>query len=89
LQFIGASETVPLGLDYHGTPAEQLQKLFQECGVSPEKVHDLMRDLPPQAFAKNLVDWFFSKFNFVRYPISEFLFRQCGWYLSDQDEFRC
>ena len=29
---------VSLGLDTHGTPAEQLQKLFQDCGVSPEKV---------------------------------------------------
>lgn len=29
---------VSLGLDYHGTPAEQLEKLFKDCGVSPDKV---------------------------------------------------
>lgn len=29
---------VSLALDYHGTPAEQLEKLFKDCGVSPDKV---------------------------------------------------
>ncbi|WWD21666.1 hypothetical protein CI109_106152 [Kwoniella shandongensis] len=73
---IHASQPVPLGLDYHGTPAEQLQKLFQDCGVSPHKVTNLMRDLPPHDFASRLVEWYFQKCNYVRYPIDEFLFKQ-------------
>lgn len=71
-----SSEPVPLGLDYHGTPAEQLQNLFHECGVSPDKLQELMQDLPPVDFARSLVDWFFEKFNHVRYPIDELLFRK-------------
>lgn len=35
-----------------------------------------MNDLPPYPLASKLVDWFFAKFNFVRYPIDEMLFRQ-------------
>ncbi|KAK8847577.1 hypothetical protein IAR55_005436 [Kwoniella newhampshirensis] len=73
---IHASQPVPLGLDYHGTPAEQLQKLFQDCGVSPHKVTNLMRDLPPHDFASQLVEWYFQKCNYVRYPLDEFLFKQ-------------
>lgn len=34
-----------------------------------------MDDLPPYPLATKLVDWFFEKFNFVRYPIDESLFR--------------
>jgi hypothetical protein len=32
--------------------------------------------LPEYALATKLVDWFFAKVNFVRYPIDEKLFRQ-------------
>ncbi|WVN89314.1 uncharacterized protein L203_104536 [Cryptococcus depauperatus CBS 7841] len=71
-----SSQPVSLGLNYHGTPAEQLQKFFEDCGVSPSKVTSLMEDLPQQEFANKLVDWFFEKFNFVRYPIDEHSFRQ-------------
>jgi hypothetical protein len=35
-----------------------------------------MNDLPEYALATKLVDWFFAKVNFVRYPIDELLFRQ-------------
>lgn len=35
-----------------------------------------MNDLPDYALASKLVDWFFAKVNFVRYPIDEKLFRQ-------------
>jgi hypothetical protein len=39
---------VSLALDYHGTPAEQLEKLFKDCGVSPDKVcHRIERSDPP------------------------------------------
>ncbi|ODN79510.1 hypothetical protein L202_03476 [Cryptococcus amylolentus CBS 6039] len=71
-----SSQPVYRGLDYHGTPGEQLQKLFGDCGVSPEKVSDLMKDLPAKDFADALVDWFFQKFNFVRYPIDDHAFRK-------------
>ncbi|WVQ79880.1 hypothetical protein IAT38_001980 [Cryptococcus sp. DSM 104549] len=67
---------MPLAANYHGTPAEQLQKLFRDCGVSPGKVTELMRELPNREFAGHLIDWFFQKFNFVRYPIDEYLFKQ-------------
>ncbi|OCF45779.1 nuclear protein [Kwoniella heveanensis CBS 569] len=70
-----SSGPVPRGLDYHGTPAEQLQKLFEDCGVSPHKVPKLLKDLPPRHLTLRLVDWFFSKVNYVRYPIDEHLFR--------------
>lgn len=71
-----STDPVPLGLDYHGTPAEQLQRLFTDCGVSPHKIQDLIAELPPRSDANDLIDWFFTKINHVRYPISEFLFRQ-------------
>ena len=88
---IHSTQPVPRGLDSHGSPAEQLQKLFGDCGLQPQKVRlplysecfelmhqirDLVNDLPPFSSASRLVDWFFEKFNFVRYPIDEVLFRQ-------------
>jgi hypothetical protein len=89
---IRSTQPVPRGLDSHGSPAEQLQKLFHDCGLQPQKVghassratdlrlidqiQDLVNDLPPFPLASRLVDWFFEKFNFVRYPIDETLFRQ-------------
>lgn len=73
---IATADPVPLILDYHGTPAEQLQRLFKDCGVSPHKVQDLMAELPPRSDADGLIDWFFTKINYIRYPISEHLFRK-------------
>jgi hypothetical protein len=35
---ITSTQTVPRGLDYHGEPEQQLQRLFLDCGVQPEKV---------------------------------------------------
>lgn len=32
------SQPVSRGLDYHGTPAESLQRLFEDSGISPYKV---------------------------------------------------
>ena len=33
------SEKVKMKHDIHGTPAENLQRLITDCGVSPHKVH--------------------------------------------------
>lgn len=80
---------VSMKLDIHGTPAENLQRLIRDCGVSPHKVgppfrpllmyqlQELVQELPPKAFADKIIDWFFSKLNYVRYPLDERLFRQC------------
>jgi hypothetical protein len=38
LKMITSTQTVSRGLDYHGSPAEQLQRLFLDCGVQPQKV---------------------------------------------------
>jgi hypothetical protein len=56
-------------------PAENLQRLITECGVSPTKVAELVQELPPKDFANILVDWFFAKINSSRYPIHEGMFR--------------
>ncbi|WWC86725.1 uncharacterized protein L201_001603 [Kwoniella dendrophila CBS 6074] len=74
-QSLHASGPVPLGLDYHGTPAEQLSKLFNDCGLNPEKMTTLMKDLPPRDLAEKITQWFFEKVNYVRYPIDRHLFR--------------
>ncbi|KIR54550.1 nuclear protein [Cryptococcus gattii Ru294] len=70
------SQPVSRGLDHHGTPAESLQRLFEHSGVSPLKVSELLKDLPERALADKLVDWFFEKFNFVRYPIDDHAFKR-------------
>ncbi|KAL1410133.1 hypothetical protein Q8F55_004136 [Vanrija albida] len=62
-------------LDVHGTPAENLQRLITDCGVSPHKVQELIQELPPKPFADRVIDWFFRHLNQVRYPIDERLFR--------------
>ncbi|WRT64595.1 uncharacterized protein IL334_001528 [Kwoniella shivajii] len=74
-QSLHPSGPVPLNLDYHGTPAEQLSKLFNDCGINPEKMTTLMRDLPPRDLADKIIQWYFEKVNYVRYPIDQHLFR--------------
>jgi hypothetical protein len=71
---------VSIKLDIHGTPAENLQRLITDCGVSPHKVQELVQELPPKHFADKIIDWFFSKLNYVRYPIDERSFRACEQY---------
>ncbi|KAK1920862.1 fungal-specific transcription factor domain-containing protein [Papiliotrema laurentii] len=72
---MNASDKVSIKLDQHGTPAENLQRLITDCGVSPHKVAELVQELPPKPFADRVIDWFFSGLNYVRYPIDERLFR--------------
>ncbi|ORY27664.1 fungal-specific transcription factor domain-domain-containing protein [Naematelia encephala] len=74
-QNLDANERVNIQVDFHGTPAENLQRLITDCGVSPHKVAELVQELPPKAFADRILDWFFAKINYIRYPIDERLFR--------------
>ncbi|WVQ83484.1 hypothetical protein IAT38_005625 [Cryptococcus sp. DSM 104549] len=69
------NEKIKMKLDIHGTPAENLQRLITDCGVSPHKIAELVQELPPKHFADRIIDWFFHKLNFIRYPIDERLFR--------------
>ncbi|KIR40039.1 hypothetical protein I307_04861 [Cryptococcus deuterogattii 99/473] len=41
----------------------------------PHKIAELVQELPPKPFADRIIDWFFAKLNFIRYPIDERLFR--------------
>ena len=50
--------------------------MLQTPSLGSWQVRDLMNDLPDYKLASKLVDWFFTKVNFVRYPIDETLFRQ-------------
>ncbi|ORX36464.1 fungal-specific transcription factor domain-domain-containing protein [Kockovaella imperatae] len=72
---LDAKNRVKIKRDVHGTPAENLQRLITDCGVSPHKIAELVQELPPKHFADRIVDSFFSGFNNVRYPIDEHLFR--------------
>lgn len=76
LQLIRTSDPMHLRLDYHGTPAEGLSNLFSELGMDIDRISSLVADLPDEKMMKRLVNHFFTRFNFVRYPISEYLFRQ-------------
>jgi hypothetical protein len=40
-------------------------------------VAELIQELPPKSFADRVVDFFFSKINYTRYPIDERTFRIC------------
>ncbi|KAK4688108.1 hypothetical protein P7C73_g1993, partial [Tremellales sp. Uapishka_1] len=68
-------EKITIMVDAHGTPAERLQRLITDCGVSPHKLAELVQELPPKPFADRIIDYFFSKLNIVRYPIDERMFR--------------
>jgi hypothetical protein len=51
------SATIELHLEDISNPAENLQRLITECGVSPTKVAELVQELPPKDFA-NIRTWF-------------------------------
>ncbi len=42
-------------------------------------MHEFVRELPDEEHGNRLLDWFFSKFNYVRYPIDEHHFRKCKY----------
>lgn len=49
--------------------------MIKDCGVSPLKLFELVSELPQYEFASQLVDFFFKRINYVRYPIHEAGFR--------------
>ncbi|KAF7795245.1 hypothetical protein EIP86_006395 [Pleurotus ostreatoroseus] len=57
------------------TPADNLKRLVQECGVSPHKISELLHELPPRQMTDKLVDFYFTHINWTRYPVSERNFR--------------
>lgn len=38
---------------------------------------ELVQELPPKQLADKIINWFFIKLNFARYPIDERSFREC------------
>ena len=78
---MSSSQPVHRALDFHGTPAEEFERLMRGNGIKINVVQDLMADLPDRAQATILVDRFFKVFNFVRYPIDETAFRKGFEYL--------
>ena len=40
-----------------------------------DQVQEIVQELPPKPFADRVINWFFSKLNYIRYPIDERLFR--------------
>jgi hypothetical protein len=48
------------GDDLEQAAATNLQWLVQECGVTPQKISELLRDLPDPGFSDSLVDFYFS-----------------------------
>ena len=64
-------------LDFHGTAQESFERGMRDSGIQIPYVHGLFADLPERPRADKLVDQFFTKFNYVRYPIDEASFRSC------------
>lgn len=42
------------------TAADNLQSLVQDCGVSPHKLTELIKELPPMQTSDVLVDYYFK-----------------------------
>ena len=42
------------------TAADTLQSLIRDCGLSKNKLHELLEDLPGQQFTDALIDYFFT-----------------------------
>ncbi|EJD00992.1 uncharacterized protein FOMMEDRAFT_169200 [Fomitiporia mediterranea MF3/22] len=57
------------------TAADLLQGLIRDCGLSENKLHELMQELPSKQFTDLLIDYYFKNMNWTRYPISEQDFR--------------
>ncbi|KAL5488211.1 hypothetical protein ACEPAI_6319 [Sanghuangporus weigelae] len=58
------------------TAADLLQSLIRDCGLSENKLHELMQELPSKQYTDLLIDYYFKNMNWTRYPISEDDFRE-------------
>ncbi|KIY49263.1 hypothetical protein FISHEDRAFT_30386, partial [Fistulina hepatica ATCC 64428] len=61
----GPEPTIPDALE-----AERLQVFVQEYSLSPDKVYELLKELPSQEQTERLIQWYFDVVNWTRYPIS-------------------
>ncbi|KAF9534276.1 hypothetical protein CPB83DRAFT_843977 [Crepidotus variabilis] len=66
---------VSSGDDLEQAAVDNLQRLVQECGVTPQKISELLQELPEIGVSDQLIDFYFSSINWTRYPISENDFR--------------
>ncbi|KAH8113278.1 fungal-specific transcription factor domain-containing protein [Phellopilus nigrolimitatus] len=57
------------------TAADLLQSLIRDCGLSENKLNELMQELPSRQRTDLLIDYYFKNMNWTRYPISEQDFR--------------
>jgi len=49
-----------IGGDVEPSAADNLKSLVQECGVSPHKISELLREIPPLRVSDALIDFYFS-----------------------------
>ncbi|ORX34040.1 fungal-specific transcription factor domain-domain-containing protein [Kockovaella imperatae] len=70
-----SNQPVNRTIDFHGTAQESFEKGMLSNGIEIHYVKRLLTDLPDRPTADKLVNQFFEKFNFVRYPIDEPSFR--------------
>ncbi|PSR77285.1 hypothetical protein PHLCEN_2v7978 [Hermanssonia centrifuga] len=54
------SETKALLVPSDSSPADNLKRLVQECGVAPHKISELLHELPPRNLTDKLVDLYFT-----------------------------
>ena len=59
-QDIFQAESKALLAPTESTPADNLKRLVQECGVSPHKISELLHELPPRPMTDKLVDLYFT-----------------------------
>ncbi|KAM5540503.1 hypothetical protein V8D89_005961 [Ganoderma adspersum] len=57
------------------TATERLQRLMRDCGYSTARLENMYSELPPRKLRDDLVDYYFTNINWLRYPISENEFR--------------
>ncbi|KAI5124904.1 hypothetical protein M0805_007332 [Coniferiporia weirii] len=57
------------------TAADLLQSLIRDCGLSENKLDELLQELPRKELTDLLIDYYFKNMNWTRYPISEQDFR--------------
>lgn len=86
------SASKALGEDLEPSAADNLKTLFQECGVSPNKISELLQELPPSRVSDVLIDFYFTTmqvmFFFLRDCNLFLLYRNWTRYPVSEQEFR-